>query len=71
MSAEETKALVWRFIDEVQSKGNIDAVDATRRGQAHLTGSWVTLVNWSAPNPNLFRMLKSWLRCWGHDHRCR
>jgi hypothetical protein len=27
MSAEENKTLVRRFVDEVQSKGNIDAID--------------------------------------------
>ena len=27
MSAEENKALVRRFVDEVQSAGNIDALD--------------------------------------------
>ncbi len=27
MSAEENKALVRRFVDEVQSRGNIDAID--------------------------------------------
>lgn len=27
MSAEENKAIVRRFVDEVQSKGNIDAID--------------------------------------------
>jgi steroid delta-isomerase-like uncharacterized protein len=27
MSAEENKALVRRFVDEVQSRGNVDAVD--------------------------------------------
>jgi predicted SnoaL-like aldol condensation-catalyzing enzyme len=27
MSVEENKAIVRRFVDEVQSKGNVDAID--------------------------------------------
>jgi hypothetical protein len=46
MSAEENKAIVRRFADEVQSKGNILA-SPDIRGCGVPSGAWSALTRWA------------------------